>query len=830
MVSALWEDSHYKLYAMKQGHIMRFWAFLLVLIFQNNICSQEVELVTFDEYVDYSQTNLFVEAKAKAKRVLSKRGGSVVIQHLGEEMPDSLKQAVEVAKDVWSSYMNIGDSLILNVYYNDTTGFDISTEMGYKQLYSGGANYPISICRNLNVDGLDEYPVDASIRINSNTPWCVGLSNSDEPNKLLFAMLQHIGRSLGYGSSVKKKGSRISFGLTNAISVFDSLIFSDDGRYMKDIPVKSTSAQVTQLTNFVEQSNGYLYALEESDKYKIYAPSTFDNQKSLKYSCDSTSVMFYGNRSNNSLNIDDVTIKLLSEIGWDLGKITPIEIVGEDIDSTGIASGLQSHRFYFESNGRTLTNHEWIYMLPLHDGGYDTIMVSSAENLIIPAVNDASRYDRTVDGDVRALIMYSGLSNNTRLTASYSLTLEFSPLIKQCIVTLTPNAIDDTYYDATVEVFYDGGNYLHGYVEEEYGYTANTVFSTTPYYTRMIFKGIDSWGYAWINIVARNDCGSNTYTIEIPPGAEYAIKRNRKFSGNDIKPICRVLQRNDTLTFMSNGKKQGTWSAYVLLHTDTGEEVYTKFLEENNSSTFEVYANHNTVNWKKSVRIEDMTNGHTYFKGIVVFRDETECDTVNIKFDLVPTRPVIEKVTFTYDYFDYEWGYYENAIYNINISSEGWQTMYSYETPPYEGFNEKFLHSYICEMDTLDNDMYAVEQYHTWEQRIFFVAYNEYGSSIYSDTISTVDYIDDSKVLEYIYETTLVENATIQDSFDFTIKDGVLFMDGEVRSCSVCTLDGRKVRQEDNVRFMDLRTLDKGTYCITIIDNNNKINSKKVVL
>ena len=207
MASALWEDSHYKIYAMKQGHIKGFWAFLLVLIFQNNICAQEVELVTFDEDVDYSQTNLFIEAKAKAKRILSKRGGSVVIQHLGEEMPDSLKQAVEVAKDVWSSYMNIGDSLILNVYYNDTTGFDISTEMGYKQLYSGGANYPISICRNLNVDGLDEYPVDASIRINSNTPWCVGLSNSDEPNKFVFAMLQDRGRSLGDGSRGKKEGS-----------------------------------------------------------------------------------------------------------------------------------------------------------------------------------------------------------------------------------------------------------------------------------------------------------------------------------------------------------------------------------------------------------------------------------------------------------------------------------------------------------------------------------------------------------------------------------------------------------------------------------------------
>ena len=706
---------------MKQLYLVRIVVLFLMLSSSIRLSSQNVEYFTFEENVDFSQTNLIVETKAKARRTSSKRGGNIIIQYTGDDMPDSLKQAVLIAKDVWSGYMNIGDSLTLGICYNDTTGFDISTEMGYRQLCPEGVNYPISICRNLQLDGLDEFLVDATIHVNSNTPWSVGLSYGDEPNKLLFAMLQHIGRSLGYGSSVKKKGSRISFGLTNAISVFDSLIFSDDGRYMKDIPVKSTASQVAQLKNFVQQENGYLYALKESEEYKIYAPSVFDVQKSLKHSCDSNSVMYHGNRINGNLSIDNATIELLSTIGWDFGKTTPIEIVGEGIDSTGIASGLQSHRFYVESHGRTLTNHEWLYMLPLQDGGYDTIMVSFAEDIVTPVVSANDRYSRTVDGDICALIMYSGICDNTKLTASYSLTLEFSPFIKQCLVTLAPNSIDDTYYDATVEVFYDGGNYLHGYVEEEYGYTANTVFSTTPYYTRMVFEGIDSWGYAWINIIARNEYGSDTYTIEIAPGAEYAINQNRTSSRNGIESTGGILHRNDTLTFISDGKKEGSWSAYVLLHSDSEENEYVKFLEEENSSFFNVYADPDAANWRKAVRTEDFNSGNAYYVGMVVFQTESESDTVKIVLDLVPTRPTIKEIAFTYDYFDYEWGYYENPLYNIKINSVGWHSMYAYETLPYDGFSEKFLLSYICDMDTLGNDTYSVDLYNTWEQKIFWI-------------------------------------------------------------------------------------------------------------
>lgn len=67
-----------------------------------------------------------------------------------------------------------------------------------------------------------------------------------------------------------------------------------------------------------------------------------------------------------------------------------------------------------------------------------------------------------------------------------------------------------------VEVHYEGGNYLHSTIEEEHSSIVNTVFSDTPYYTRLTFTDVDLYGNAQVTLTARNDYGSDTAVLEIP--------------------------------------------------------------------------------------------------------------------------------------------------------------------------------------------------------------------------------------------------------------------------------------------------------------------------
>lgn len=79
-----------------------------------------------------------------------------------------------------------------------------------------------------------------------------------------------------------------------------------------------------------------------------------------------------------------------------------------------------------------------------------------------------------------------------------------------------PNQNNESYYDVTVDVYYEGCHYLHATLEEEYSPIVNALFSDTPYYVRLTFTNVDLSGLAWVHFDARNGYGSDTAMLEIP--------------------------------------------------------------------------------------------------------------------------------------------------------------------------------------------------------------------------------------------------------------------------------------------------------------------------
>lgn len=488
--------------------------------------SQDITTVTFEDVCDYSRSNIALSETSKVKRVKSTGGGKINIEYVGD-MPDSLKMAIDIAADVWRDYMNTGDTLNLRVAFSEIDGADISTDVIYISNPDNGINYPKALYRKMFPDTYSQYETglisyDAILNVNSTIDWSVGTENSDDDKKLVFAALQGIGKCLGYGTTLQydRRKENIKFLFANGYSVFEDLVFSEDGSRLADL----TNNDRQELNDFAQQETGYVYALKRDNAYKLYAPEVFDEHKSLKSSCDPSSIMYHGDLGNVDLSVDRTTLDLLSEIGWDFGMTGLVEIVCDELGTSGIGSAYESYTFTLNTS-LSFSSHEWHYILPIKGGGTEDVASStSGTSFTIPTINEEDKYERTIEGDIRGTVSFTGYTQDgTKYTAYYNVTLELRPhIISANVVSITPCSYDETYNDVVVEVYYTGSHYLHLSLESEYSPSVDAKFSNTPYYARIMFTDVDSWGYAKINIIARNDYGSDTAMIEIPSSINYA--------------------------------------------------------------------------------------------------------------------------------------------------------------------------------------------------------------------------------------------------------------------------------------------------------------------
>lgn len=414
--------------------------------------------------------------------------------------------------------MPIGTSLDLDVVYEDVQDADIKAEVSYLASTNSSSEttyYPLCLYRKM-FDKIQADCPDAIIHINKNTNWSVGIGNSISPTSknLSYALLTAVAKAIGFGASVQYDETKdnIVFPFPNGMSAFDKLIFSEDGKRLSDLD----NSRPNELEDFVQQDCNYLYAAQNDTRYRLYAPKQFDENKSLKYLSDPNSLMYYKDEGVKDLVIDEVTLDLLNTIGWNKPD-NNIKIIGKDIGNTGITSAYQSHTFSIQTDNTEITEHQWEYKLPLATGGYETVATSSDTEFTTPSITDEEKYKHTIDGDIRGLITFTGKSNGENVTGTYCLTSELKPrILSTNIISITKNPKSSDYYDIAVEVHYEGGNYLHSTIEEEHSSIVNTVFSDTPYYTRLTFTGVDLYGSAQVTLTARNDYDSDTAVLEIP--------------------------------------------------------------------------------------------------------------------------------------------------------------------------------------------------------------------------------------------------------------------------------------------------------------------------
>lgn len=510
----LCKSKYNKLSKAKPMFIKKKQKIIMLTTFIVHICTVLIaqDTLTYSTICNHKGIVLNATEQAKYTRASNTRGGTIEIQYEG--LPDSLQKCFDVATEVWRPYLLQDDRIVLRVQYSESPNADIETQVIYKS--ENNTAWPAALYRNRkdkkfeNIQGYD-----ALVKVNSATQWNVGIGRecADATKKFIIAATQCIGQSLGYGSSIRHpNGNRYTFGVKNVASAFDKLIFSEEGKHLSDY-VKTSS----RLGGFVEQEKGYLYAFKKQQQYKISAPLPYDGNISLIRSEDPSSIMT-SKPSERDLIVDNVTLELLNELGWNFNKTSPALIVCDDIDSTGICSAYKDYVFYLsdDQGGGSYTSYNWSYELPLKDGGTEIVNSSDTYNFHITKLADSGKYKCNAEGDIVGQILFRGEKGGNRVNYIYSITLEQTPQILYArILQVSPCDDDDSYYDAVVEVAYTGSHYLYANVEEEYSYLTKTYFSDIPYYTKLYLKNIDSWGYANLNIKVQNKYGTDYLTLPI---------------------------------------------------------------------------------------------------------------------------------------------------------------------------------------------------------------------------------------------------------------------------------------------------------------------------
>ncbi|WP_302443615.1 hypothetical protein [Paraprevotella xylaniphila] len=529
---------------------------LFIFFITSKLYAQETEMLVFAEkFTKSSSASTVQPILPKVERLSSSQRGSIEMI-MGDDIPDSVRVCANVAAELWQSYLNNKYPIRLDVSYVDLDSEnDIEIEVLYRP---GDIYYPTSLYAHLfDVDlGGEEGKADAYIFINKSKEW--DCSHNKEINastrNLTYAMMRAIAVSLGFGSSVTQKTIRgndiIAFGKSEGHSVFDNLIFSSQGKSLKDI-TNIGNRQNSELTNYVQPTQGTnLYALKQDEKHKLYAPENFEIYKSLVYLDNKESLMHHDLKTGTKqFRVDATTIELLDAIGWGINTPSEVEIIGEGIDENGLASAYESHTFTLQNhNGGTITDALWTYALPLQNGK-DTVISQSSNSLPfnIEAIDNEDKYRINMNGDISGKIIFTGKINGKEVKDIFYLSLELKPRIKAVnIIKKESNAPLDSY-NLYYTVEYVGSDHLFIQIEEEYGTGASSKFVYEPFFAHVVSKYIIAPFYNWVDITVENEYGKDIYTIELPP-----------YTGSDTKalPLNKPEVKN-RYTYIEVFDKQG---------------------------------------------------------------------------------------------------------------------------------------------------------------------------------------------------------------------------------------------------------------------------------
>lgn len=293
-----------------------------------------------------------------------------------------------------------------------------------------------------------------------------------------------------------------------------------------------------------------------------------------------------------------------------------------------------------------------------------------------------------------------------------------------------------------------------------------------------------------------------------------------KIISSQVGQNCEMYDINTHFTspseltiYLSNEFTRGKWSVEFLTKDDTYQSI----------SCWRAYTGTCTISpaeyvgWNYAKRIYDETLNQDLFQFRVSFTTTDGIkDEIYLLWGLLPTRPIISNVLFTYIY---DWEYddiYPNGNLSLDVYSK-YAQKFEFNTSASGLFERPDWFGYVIYYNA--DELLKVKDYKAdWGEYIDIAAGNHFGY-VHSDVICTTSYITDEEILKRIEE--LREQAGVEDvSIDvaapsYRWNNSILTFSVPIENISVYNLKGILQCSIKDSDMLDLSHLPKGLYIIT---------------
>lgn len=460
---------------------------------------------------------------SKIQRVSSLKGEINLIFYT--DMPDSIKTAILVAKDLWEMKLHNKKPVYIEIGFEPLeNGTVMATETG---IYEDDNNHcPAALASQWREqrDDYNEQP-DGCITLNSDLDWNCSFLNENQASYNVTTMtLRGICRCLGFVSSITETGNSSFYFSDFSPTIFDRHLYNDN------VCLSEIEPYSERLTKFVTSDNVFIST--ESTKYQMYAPKEYKQGESICYLKKDKSLMSYSlGKGNQYLNIDNITIDILNALGWGLPSES-LKIECKDIDESGIGSCYKDHIFKLADNGPNISNYLWTFSLKNKNENYEVICKDNTKEFKIGKIDNPKDYYFNSNGDLQGKIECAYRTDGQDYFAEpFYISLEQKPLIVS--YSNFTRTWDKYNFSLNFNVNYTGAEKLLIIIEEEFDPYINTYKIEEPFIAHVHTDLISGLYYSWITIEASNKYGSTKETLEIPP----------YFQDNDLLKIASSNHR-----------------------------------------------------------------------------------------------------------------------------------------------------------------------------------------------------------------------------------------------------------------------------------------------